>query len=66
MMEYVPSIEVCADFMCSFLAAALINWSLISLVDLIAFILILYNVSQLGKLLSSFCLVSKLLLLLKY
>ncbi|XP_027936634.1 piezo-type mechanosensitive ion channel homolog isoform X1 [Vigna unguiculata] len=30
------------------LPAALINWSLISLVDLIAFILILYNVSQLG------------------
>ncbi|XP_020972104.1 piezo-type mechanosensitive ion channel homolog isoform X2 [Arachis ipaensis] len=30
------------------LAAALINWSLISLVDLIAFLVILYNVSQLG------------------
>ncbi|KAL3033583.1 hypothetical protein AAZX31_02G143700 [Glycine max] len=30
------------------LSAALINWSLISLIDLIAFLLILYNVSQLG------------------
>ncbi|KAK7277682.1 hypothetical protein RJT34_22697 [Clitoria ternatea] len=30
------------------LSAALINWSLISLFDLIAFLLILYNVSQLG------------------
>ncbi|KOM34978.1 hypothetical protein LR48_Vigan02g112800 [Vigna angularis] len=30
------------------LSAALINWSLISLVDLVAFLLILYNVSQLG------------------
>ncbi|KHN03769.1 Piezo-type mechanosensitive ion channel component 2 [Glycine soja] len=30
------------------LSAALINWSLISLVDLIAFLLILYNVSQIG------------------
>ncbi|MED6121436.1 hypothetical protein PIB30_030157, partial [Stylosanthes scabra] len=30
------------------LAAALINWSLISLVDLIAFLVVLYNVSQLG------------------
>ncbi|KAK7392390.1 hypothetical protein VNO78_20827 [Psophocarpus tetragonolobus] len=30
------------------LPAALINWSLISLIDLIAFLLILYNVSQLG------------------
>ncbi|CAJ1969173.1 unnamed protein product [Sphenostylis stenocarpa] len=30
------------------LSAALINWSLISLVDLSAFLLILYNVSQLG------------------
>lgn len=49
------TVEVCADFyMLVFLAAALINWSLISLVDLIAFLLILYNVSQIGKLLSSF------------
>ncbi|GAU30702.1 hypothetical protein TSUD_39260 [Trifolium subterraneum] len=30
------------------LTASLINWSLISLVDLIAFLLLLYNVSQLG------------------
>lgn len=30
------------------LTASLINWSLISLIDLIAFLLILYNVSQLG------------------
>ncbi|KAE9589210.1 putative Piezo family protein [Lupinus albus] len=30
------------------LTAALINWSLISLVNLIAFLLLLYNVSQLG------------------
>ncbi|XP_027363086.1 piezo-type mechanosensitive ion channel homolog isoform X4 [Abrus precatorius] len=30
------------------LSAALLNWSLISLIDLIAFLLILYNVSQLG------------------
>ncbi|KAI5399288.1 hypothetical protein KIW84_064594 [Lathyrus oleraceus] len=31
-----------------FFAASLINWSLISLIDLVAFLLILYNVSQLG------------------
>lgn len=34
-----------------FVAAAVINWSSISLVDLIAFLLLQYNAPKIGKLL---------------